>query len=67
MVIECTIRTPQFKGSQEVFEMKDQTGTFDTESLLFTPDNNFKNNDGSVFAHKVQFHSREQFNKYRIK
>lgn len=65
--IQCTIETPQFRGSQDNFWMKRQSGTLDTETLLFTPDDNPENDAGEVFKHFVQFHSREQFNKFRIK
>lgn len=67
MLIECTIRTKQFKGSQDNFELKEQTGWFDTVTLVFTPDCNFKNDQGSVKKHGVQFHTRKQFDQHRIK
>lgn len=65
--IRCTIKTPQFKGSQDNFWMKQQTGSFDTESFLFTPDDNPLNDKGEVGKHGVQFGSMENFNKFRIK
>lgn len=65
--IQCTIETPQFRGSQDNFWMKRQTGTFNTETKLFTPDDNHENNKGEVGKHSVQFRSMEDFKKSIIK
>jgi hypothetical protein len=67
MKIECVIKSPQFMGSQDKFWLKEQSGLFDTENLLFVPDSNYKNDQGLVGKHKVQFHERHDFDKARIK
>ena len=65
--IRCTIETPQFRGSQDDFWMKKQTGWLNTDSLLFTPDRNPENDKGEVGKHGVQFHSLEDFKKAKVK
>lgn len=66
-IVQCTIGTPQFKGSQDEYWMKRQTGSFNIETMLFTPDANPENDKGEVGMHTVQFHSLRDFNKFRIK
>lgn len=66
-LIQCTIETPQFRGSQDNYWMKRQTGFFDSKTLLFTPNDNPDNDKGEVGKHSVQFHSLSDFKKSRIK
>lgn len=66
MSIECTIRTPQFEGNQYKYWLKEQSGIFDTVTLLFTPHDSFKNDQGKIGRHMVSFHNRDQFDKFRI-
>lgn len=65
--VACTIKTPQFRGSQEDFWMKTQTGVFNYNTMVFTPDTNPENDEGEVGKHRVQFHSESDFRKARIK
>lgn len=65
--IQCTISTPQFMGNQDDFWMKKQTGSFNIETFLFTPDANPENDKGEVGKHSVQFESMENFKQFRIK
>lgn len=55
------------QGRQDDFWMKKQTGSLDTATYLFTPDDNPENDAGEVGKHFVQFHSIEEFKKFRIK
>lgn len=65
--VQCTIETPQFRGNQDNYWMKKQTGTLNTETYLFTPDDNPENDKGEVGKHSVQFASIEDFKKFIIK
>lgn len=59
MLIYCTISTPQFIGKGKK-RMHTQSGTFNTESLLFTPHQTIGGN------HPVQFQSTKQFHHFKI-
>lgn len=65
--VKCTIKTPQFRGSQDDFWLKKQTGVFNYNTMVFTPDDNPDNDKGEVGKHGVQFHSIDDFKKARIK
>lgn len=59
--IKCTIRTPQHKDGK-IHYWRVQYGEFNELTFLFTPDSPKKDGD-----HNVQFHSMEDFKKYRVK
>ena len=63
-IIDIIIRTPQFLGCQEKYDWTEQSGYFDTDINLFTPDYIYHN--GRVGPHKVQFINRSQWKKYRL-
>ena len=52
MILECKIKTPQFKNGR-VKKMMIQSGYFDTKTFFFTP--KYQN------GHKVQFESLSDF------
>lgn len=56
--MNCTIRTPQFKDGKIHYYVT-QKGIFDESTLYFTT--------SEVSGHNVQFHSMEDFNKFRVK
>lgn len=59
MIIETTIRTPQFKSDGSVKNYKTQFGTIDTETWIFEP----KEPSG----HKVHCHSESNYLKVKVK
>jgi hypothetical protein len=62
MIIKCKIQVPEFKEGI-VYEYYKQSGTFNTETLLFTPNEFF---GIRFFGYPVYFQSMEEFEKCRI-
>lgn len=65
MVIETTIKTPQFLGSQQDFDFTEQSGKISNINWLFEPDGKYHR--GRVGIHSVQFKNEADWKKFKIK
>lgn len=63
MVIETTIRTPQFIGAK--MDFTEQSGKISTINWLFEPDGKY--HKGRVNKHSVQFKNEQDWQNYKIK
>lgn len=64
MVIETTIKTPQFSGSK-VIDFTEQSGKISDINWLFEPDGKY--HKGKIGIHSVHFKDQNDWRKYKIK
>lgn len=62
MIIETTIRTPQFKDGR-IFDYTVQRGYLSTDTWDFEPDYHIS---GKVYKHKVSFRNEREYLIHRI-